>query len=1492
MVGSTILLHGDYTIRSFACVRKQLETFMMSAILRLPAEARWAVFAPHLNSALVRQSSTLSRCLVAPAVTALSTRGPSFRTYATVHLDAEKHWNEPSSLNKLQGQSPGDSDLSINPTTPDTPPQVSCEQERLSRTILQALQKAEKRKSRGKPSWREALRAEVDAALSSPDRLERLITLAKSRGVALPTTATSPDSSQGGTDSRNQASSLPKAPERPAETEILQNVAYIEQHFSLPKKEQYPDALPDLFDSSRVFVALNNRCAQLKLSLDTEASFSFQGTPANPRHSCEVKLQIPDICEEVGTGDGKTKAAAKQAACLHVVAKLHASGALKELWPSPEPESVGTIDSTEHNEVALEPANVQKQTLEDEKDAKGDIYSFAASYYAVPEFGAERVRALTRRARLAKQTKSLIRVSIKLKELGLSVVAIDQSLPTAEVAAALAFKRQAEQRLTADAPEDLRMPKAKQTVLSTNTAKSFFDFYKSFKGRANVEIEYDQISVAGTTQNSARLTIDGELVGDTVRMRTKKQAESVAYLLAAIEVARKDPHLVEQFEHSLKKGKGKVLRDLPVIDLEADYDTLAVMRDALMEARRAGLSDTREVLTAEEFDSNDVRQQRRRKTLSPTQVARANRLLFARQQAFAKNHDLEELRSKKAALPMNQYQERVLSMVSENLYSIIVGATGSGKTTQVPQILLDHAIKNGHGGECNIICTQPRRIAASSVAQRVAVERDENLQETVGYHVRFDAKLPDPGGSITYCTTGILLESLKHDPDGVFDTVSHIIIDEVHERDLFIDFLMIVVKKIAKARRNAGKSVPKIVLMSATLDTDLFAQYFGQVEDGRLLPCPSVSVPGRTFPVQEKHLGSIMLDLISHDQPTMRNLVDEDKVLKQYLEAETNFSTENSLDKPSASVSAIDWKRERQPVKEWEEGVTAAQEKEDALVPVALVAATIAHICSTTEDGAILAFVPGLEEIVKAQRLLTERTLFGVDFNDAAKYRVNLLHSSIPKEQQSEIFERLPPRCRRIILSTNIAETSVTVADVKYVVDAGKLREKMYDQVRRITKLQCVWESKSNAKQRAGRAGRVQKGYYYALFSRERHNSMRDSGLPELLRSDLQTTALSIKAQRYGEPVASFLAQAIEPPPPPAVTAAVNNLKALEAFTQDEEMTDLGRVLSKLPVHPTLGKMILLGIIFRCLDPMLTLGAAAEERSLFVTPLERREEARAAHKTYSGQQSDHLALIEAFRELRNLRNDYGMHAVHQRARDKFLHAGAFSSIDNTARLIEQILVEVGLIDSDRRNRSTQYGGADLNQNARNHLLVKSLLLAGFHPNLAAKQSSKGVVFRTGTEQDVMIHPGSINAIRSKARGQDERPKGTLFAYSALSRSNDGRSLFLRDSTLVTPLMSVIFGGKLQISNYNRLEVDEWLPFFVKADDRQYATKLILEFRKALDRVLNGAFRSLADLDPRDPGHFTADPMREHFARKVVAVLNKSHTPVGNFWSQQRTSAQL
>lgn len=386
---------------------------------------------------------------------------------------------------------------------------------------------------------------------------------------------------------------------------------------------------------------------------------------------------------------------------------------------------------------------------------------------------------------------------------------------------------------------------------------------------------------------------------------------------------------------------------------------------------------------------------------------------------------------------------------------------------------------------------------------------------------------------------------------------------------------------------------------------------------------------------------------------------------------------------------------------------------------------------------------------------------------------------------------------------------------------------------------------------------------------------MRAVGLPELLRSDLQETCLDIKVQAFKMPVADFLAGAMEPPQPSAVDTARQNLISLGALTEEEELTPLGRLLAALPVHPTLGKMIVLGVIFRCLDPMIILGAAANERSFFLHPLEQRATVDKIKKRFAGQSgSDHIMLLKAFSEARSVSARGGWDA-HDFLRAQFISHGAFKNIDRTANEIVNILAETGLIKNQNPEMTPQYGGRRLNENSGSEALIKALLVAGLYSNFAVPTGPR--MFRTSAERTTLIHPGSVNSEIVSTK--------QFFTFNSLSLSNSGGAMFLRESSSVTPLMALLFGGPL-VQHGSVLEMDQWLPMSIKStmpapvfsrvDKNTHVADQIMFLRNLMDRMLASAFDDLASKTP-----LSEDRMRAELAFRLARVLNRDAGVLGH-----------
>ena len=457
--------------------------------------------------------------------------------------------------------------------------------------------------------------------------------------------------------------------------------------------------------------------------------------------------------------------------------------------------------------------------------------------------------------------------------------------------------------------------------------------------------------------------------------------------------------------------------------------------------------------------------------------------------AYQTDPRLENMRTQRESLPVTSKATDILAKIEVNDVTIVMASTGSGKTTQIPQLLFDDYINRGEGAKCNIICTQPRRLAATSVAERIADERGDRLGNEIGYQVRFDAKLPRPHGSITFCTTGIFLKRMQSalgpsahsDAIGFMDSVTHIVVDEVHERDIDTDLVLVVLKRLLADRKARNKPV-KIILMSATIDPTLFQNYF---TDSRGRPAPVAEVPGRTFPVERHYLDQIIPE-VQNNLTSQSRWVFKEKNVVDYLQRElsqdpSNFSENSGI---------------------------------DLEIPYPLVALTIAHVVQISKDGHVLVFLPGWDEIKKVADILldsTNRFPLGVKFSDSSKYSIHYLHSTIPAAEQREVFRPPPPGVRRIILATNIAETSVTIPNVVYVVDSARVKEKRYDPDRHMSSLVSAWVGSSNLNQRAGRAGRHREGEYYGLLSRNRLKSLDPHQLVEMKRSDLSNVVMHVK---------------------------------------------------------------------------------------------------------------------------------------------------------------------------------------------------------------------------------------------------------------------------------------------------------------------------------------------------------------------------------------------
>lgn len=487
-------------------------------------------------------------------------------------------------------------------------------------------------------------------------------------------------------------------------------------------------------------------------------------------------------------------------------------------------------------------------------------------------------------------------------------------------------------------------------------------------------------------------------------------------------------------------------------------------------------------------------------------------------------------------LPVTEHGEELVRAVRENRVVIVCGETGSGKTTQLPKI----AMMAGRGETGMIAHTQPRRIAASSVAKRIAEELKTNLGDVVGYKVRFTDKTHS-GATIKLMTDGILLAETQTDPLlRAYDTV---IIDEAHERSINIDFLLGYLKRLLSRRADL-----KVIVTSATIDAERFAEHFAN-ENGR--PAPIFNISGRTYPVEIRWRP--LDDVDEADDRTM-------------LEAIENAVSELEM----------------------------------------------------AGRGDILVFLPGEREIRETEDYL-RKTRVG-------KVEILPLFARLSASDQEKVFK--PSGLRRIVLATNVAETSITVPGIRYVVDTGLARVKRYSYRSKVDQLLIEPVSQAAANQRAGRCGRVAEGICIRLYDEEdfaRRPAFTD---PEIFRTNLAAVILRAKALKLGD-IREF--PFLQAPPPRAIADGISILQELRALTPEGELTKIGRELSRLPVDPKLARMLLAGSEFGSLSELLIICSGLSVQDPRERPLDQQEAADRAHKELADERSDFLSFVKLWR---------------------------------------------------------------------------------------------------------------------------------------------------------------------------------------------------------------------------------------------------------------------
>jgi ATP-dependent RNA helicase DHX29 len=678
------------------------------------------------------------------------------------------------------------------------------------------------------------------------------------------------------------------------------------------------------------------------------------------------------------------------------------------------------------------------------------------------------------------------------------------------------------------------------------------------------------------------------------------------------------------------------------------------------------------------------------------------------------------------ALPMAQFREHALNIINTNQITILCGETGCGKSTQLPAFIMEDQFMQGN--PCKVLCTEPRRISAISLAHRVSQELGEQQNEVgtgnslVGYAVRLESHI-GPYSRLIYATVGVVLRMLE-DLNGL-NEYTHLIIDEVHERSIETDFLLIVLQKLCKRRPEL-----KVVLMSATVDASRFSAYLDDA--------PIIDVPGRTFPVNTRFLEDA-IELTKETGKGHKRLEEEDEDAEQEVSGISNELQGYSVETRNVLAEYDEYQINYQLI-------------------IRLMETIITQPDYAMFKKAILVFLPGIAEIREMHNLILNHHAF------ESNVLIYPLHSTVSSEEQQQAFVEPPEGMLKIVLATNIAETGVTIPDVTCVIDTGTHKEMRFDERRQLSRLVQSFISRANAKQRRGRAGRVQEGICFHLFTKKRHDElMANQQTPEMLRLSLQDLVMRVKMCGLGN-IEETLSQALDPPSSKNIRRAIDALIEVGALTSTEELTTLGRQLVKMPLDAQLGKLVLLSAIFGCLDAGLTIAAILSSKTPFITPFGERQRSDAARQAFSRGDSDLLTSYNAYCGWRRVLDNTFNENIFAWCRKNFLSHQILSNIEDLKSQLYSSLRETGVVKATSGNatRSKPAHGlhgykaairvpVETDVNSSNDIITTTVIAWSFYPKLLIRDSTSKGWRSISNSQTLSLHPTSVNRGNSKPK---------------------------------------------------------------------------------------------------------------------------------------------
>lgn len=637
------------------------------------------------------------------------------------------------------------------------------------------------------------------------------------------------------------------------------------------------------------------------------------------------------------------------------------------------------------------------------------------------------------------------------------------------------------------------------------------------------------------------------------------------------------------------------------------------------------------------------------------------------QNAYAKKQSLTELKrmlNDRAKLPAWQKKDQLVDIINSNKVTLVTGETGSGKSTQIVQFILDDLSAKGNFNS-TIICTQPRRISTIGLADRISEERILTVGNEVGYVIRGENK-SSKTTRLRFVTTGVLLRMLQsflsNDKSGdssIFDRLEYIFIDEVHERSVDSDFLLIILKRIMNKFPKL-----KIVLMSATINTESFMKFFPTKVN-------HIHIEGRTFPIEDHYLDSVLGDL-DYSITNYHGEVIKPKADSHYFKTGTA-----NYDLVAKLCVMID-----------------------------------GRLLDQKNTGSILIFLPGIMEINKCIRKIEDE----YDHKGLDCWCLPL-HSTLSSKDQTRVFRKAPVGKRKIVVSTNIAETSITIPDCVVVIDSGRSKSIFFDPQANVSKLVESWCSRAEMSQRRGRSGRIQNGTCYHLYTKETFDLSLEQPVPEIKRVRLDNLYLVVKAMGIKK-VDEFLNSGLDPPDVTAIKktrAMLEEIGALHSTETNETLTHLGKYLSFIPTDLQLGKILILGCIFSCVEICLTLAAISSSGSPFINSIEKGDEIRQAKARIGKQQGDFIASALAYHKYSELQGGEKKKFI----ADNHLSYMTLQDIQSNRAQYLLTLKEIGFVPFDYLKDKQE--GKLLNKNNESFDIIRAIITGSYTPQISRVQ---------------------------------------------------------------------------------------------------------------------------------------------------------------------------